>query len=169
MKLPYKEEDVNHLFNIIGQAVWHLQHLEKVLTTFNSLKILQKQRENGKNINETDANSILKKQQRLTLGPLIKAAKKEQTIPKKLIDRFDSFLDERNWVIHKCVINEYLSLRNKDDKNRLFGRIEKFIEDAILLRREVHNLLESWYVETGYDLNFVNFIAEQMIKNAETS
>jgi len=59
MNIPYTDEDVNHLFNILGQAVWYLQHLEKVLTTFNAFKILQRKRDKGLNVTKKVAYKVL--------------------------------------------------------------------------------------------------------------
>ena len=112
MNIPYTDDDVNYLFHVLGQAVWYLQHLEKVMTTFNALKILQGKRDKRIKITQKVAQEVLDKQRGQTLGPLIGAAKREKTIPKQLMNRFEEFLTERNWLIHKCVVDEYLSLRN---------------------------------------------------------
>ena len=92
MNIPYTVEDVNCLFNVLGQAVWYLQHLEKVMITFNALKILQRKRDKKVEITQKMAQKVLDKQRRQTLGPLIGTAKREKTIPKKLMNRFDDFL-----------------------------------------------------------------------------
>lgn len=167
MSLPYTEEDVNYLFLLLGKAVWYLQHLEGVMTTFNAFKILQRERDKGIKITKKTAHHILKKQERQTLGPLIKKAKKEKTIPRNLMDRFDNLLDERNWIIHKCVIDENLALRNVKTKNKLFRRIDSFVEESQNLKHEIYNLMKSWYVENGYDMDYAYSLADDMIKNAE--
>lgn len=167
MNTPYTQDDVNHLFHLLGQAVWYLQHLEKVMTTFNAMKILQRKRNKGTKITQEMAQKALDGQRAQTSGPLIAAAKREKTIPGQLISRFDEFLKERNWLIHKCVIEEYLSLRGQDSKDRLYARIEKFVEDAIALRRETYKLTESWYLSTGYDLHYAYSLAEELLKEAE--
>ena len=85
------------------------------------------------------------------------------------MNRFDDFLEERNWLIHKCVVDEYLSLRNVTLKTKLFKRIERFVDESIALRREVHNLMESWYLSSGYNLDYAYSLADQMLKNAGKS
>lgn len=169
MDIPYTDKDVDHLFHILGQAVWYLQHLEKVLTTFNAFKILQRKKDKGIKVTKKVGDKVLEKQRGRgqTLGPLIGTAKREKTIPKNLMNRFDVFLEERNWIIHKCIINEYLSLRNMESEQRLFKRIEAFVDEAIKLRREIHNLMETWYSDSGYDLNYAYSLAEKMLEKAE--
>ena len=82
MNIPYTEEDIDYLFHKLGQAVWHLQHLEKVMTTFNAFKILQRKRDNRIKITEKMAQKALDRQRGKTLGPLIGTAKKEKQFPR---------------------------------------------------------------------------------------
>ncbi|HHT9123145.1 MAG TPA: hypothetical protein ACFYEF_09795 [Candidatus Wunengus sp. YC63] len=168
MNTPYSENDVDLLYRLIGKAVWHLQHLENALTLFAAMKRLQKVRD-SKKISEKEAYEELEKQRKKTLGPLIESAKREAIIPDKLLDRFDKFLDERNWLIHKCVINEFLSLRNSSARSELFSRIDNFSEEATSLRNEIYTLLKTWFQSNGYDINKAHAIAETMLKNATKS
>jgi hypothetical protein len=84
-------------------------------------------------------------------------------------ERFSEFLDERNWVIHRCVLNEYLALRNEDDKKRLFVRIGEFAAEAKLLTKEIHDLFESWFKEQGYSFEEAHKNAERILSDAEKS
>lgn len=169
MKQPYNHTDVTTLYKLIGESVWHLQHLENVLSSYTALKILQRKRDKGSEVTETSAQKSLDGQQKQVLGQLIGSAKEHGTIPEHLHVRFGDFLNERNWVIHKCVINEYLSLRNDKDKNRLFLRIGKFVTEANLLTKEIHDLFESWFKEQGYNLEEAHVNAGRILSNAEKS
>ncbi len=91
MKQPYTESDVNTLYNLLGMSVWQLQHLENILTIFTTLVILHKKREKGIKITEKVQEQSLRKQQKLTLGPLISSAKNQKTIPEELYNRFEKF------------------------------------------------------------------------------
>lgn len=166
MNTPYSENDVDMLYRLIGQGVWLLQHLENVLSLFVALKRLQKGRDSKKIIEKEACEEELEKQRKKTLGTLIESAKCEAIIPNKLLDRFDKFLVERNWLIHKCVINEFLSLRNSSDRNKLFSRIDNFSEEAKSLRNEISTLFELWYQSNGYDINTAHAVADTMLKNA---
>ncbi len=167
MSRPYSETDVQTLYNLLGKGVWNLQHLEFTVTAFTALKILQRKREKGTKITKSVSERVLEKQRSLTLGPLIGSAKREATIPRKLLKRFEDFLEERNWLIHKCVINEFLSLCNESKKQALFERISSFVDEAIALKKEVHALMESWYRDAGYNLGYAYQLAEQSIREAE--
>ena len=169
MKQPYTENDVNTLYTLLGMSVWQLQHLENILTTFTTLVILHKKREKGIKITEKDIEKSLQKQQKLTLAPLISSSKNQKTIPEELYNRFEKFLIERNWVIHKCVISEYLSLRNEKNKEKLFKRINNFANEAKYLTKEIHILHKSWFEKCGYDLNAAHINAENILKEVEKS
>ena len=167
MNTSYTETDVGELYSLLGESIWNLQHLEIAVTTFTAMKILQRKRDKGTEITEDVGERVLNKQRRQTLGPLINAAKRERIIPNDLIERFDLFLKERNWLIHKCVVNEYLSLRNKKNKEDLFSRILVFSTEAQSLKKEIYKLLERWYEQKGYDLEHAYKLAEKLISNAE--
>ena len=169
MNTPYSKEDVDNLYRFLGESIWHLQHLEKSLTTFTAMKKLQKLRENGNNFSEEDAHLELKSQQKKTLGPLIKSAKDEEIIDENLIIRFDKFLIERNWIVHKCVINEFLALRNIKAQESSFTRIKNFSQEAINLNNKTCELLNKWFQEKGYDLEKAQVIARNLLENAEKS
>ena len=167
MSAPYTQEHVDQLYRLIGKAVWHLQHLENIVASFTAFKVLQAKREKGKRLRTTDVERALAKQKRQTLGPLIGNAKAHKTIPPHLAKRFEALLEERNWLIHNCVTDEFLSLRNTAERQRLFQRIDGFSEEAIALQGEMHGFFEKWYTELGYDLDRSYVLAKTMLKNAE--
>jgi hypothetical protein len=160
-------EDVTELYKSIGEAIWMLQHLEYAMTHFNAYSILQKQRDKGQKIGEKEAFFVLEKQRKLTLGPLIKAAKSLQILPLTLEAKFDRFLRERNWLIHRCVIDEYLSLENVSSKKALFKRIGKFTTDCIVLKKEVLNMMEGWHQDSGYSVEKAYEEAEKLIEKSK--
>lgn len=167
MTTPYTQENVDHLYRLIGKAVWHLQHLENVVASFTAFKILQTQRDKGKRLLQSDVESVLGKQRGQTLGPLIGTAKANKTIPKRLIDRFDVLLKDRNWLIHRCGTEEFLSLRNDRERQRLYQRLDDFSEETIELHEEIHSLFEGWFTELGYNLEESYTLAEDMLHKAE--
>lgn len=165
--MTYTVDDVNKLYQSIGEAVWNLQHLENVMTTYNALKILQNKRENNITFTDEEAYNTLNNQRKLTLGPLISSAKQHQMLPKDLEKRFDKFLTERNWLIHKCVISDYLSLQNAKSKSNLFSRISNFVEETISLKIELNNQMQKWFVDKGYNLNLAYTLAEEIIEKSK--
>ncbi len=169
MKQPYNHTDVTILYKLIGESVWHLQHLENVLSSYTTLSILQRKRDKGSKVTESGAFKSLNGQQKQVLGQLIGSAKDHGVIPENMYSRFSDFLDERNWLIHKCVVNEYLTLRNENEKKLLFSRIGEFAAEAKLLTNEMHGHLEAWFKEHGYSIEEAYENAERILSDAEKS
>ena len=162
-------ENVTELYRSIGEVIWMLQHLEYAMTHFNALSILKKRREKGQKVGEKEGFAALEKQRKLTLGPLIKAAKSEQTLPLTLEAKFDSFLGERNWLIHRCVRDEYFSLENETAKQKLFERIATFTTDGIVLKKEVFSMMERWFQNAGYSVEEAYEKAGILIEKAKNN
>lgn len=169
MNRPYTTSDVDELYRLIGEAVWHLQHLENIVASFTAYKLLQTKREKGVAITEGKVTKALQGQKGQTLGPLIGTAKTKDTIPTELVVRFERILEERNWLIHQCVSTEYLSLRNNAGKNHLFSRLRATSEEAIALQGEIHGRFEKWFTDLGYNLDLVYRHAEKQLKEAQRS
>lgn len=163
--MTYSNEDISHLYLSIGEAIWHLQHLEMLMTTFNTLKILQSKRKNKISITDEQAYDVREKQRKLTLGTLISSAKENHILSKELEIRFERFLIERNWLIHKCVISDYLSLRNNETKEALFSRIMFFIEEALSLKEELYKKMEQWFIENNYSIEQAYNLSNEILRN----
>ncbi len=166
---PYNEDDVSELYRLIGRGVWHLQHLENVLASFILLKKLQKDKKSGTKISQSVLEAAQAKEREKTLGPLISSGKSEKCFPNELSEKFDSYLVERHWLIHKCVIEEFLALRNVNAKLALFTRIDNFANTSIHLQNELSSLFETWFTENGYNIDRAYAIADQNMANAERS
>ena len=81
MDIPYTQEDVNHLFHLLGRAIWSLQHLEKAVTTFNAMKKLQRKRDKGTKITQEMAKDALARERAQTLKERIMGSVDPVVIP----------------------------------------------------------------------------------------
>ena len=75
-------EDSNRLLTLLGQAVWHTQHLELVMTQYNSLMTLQDRKKCGEVISENDVNKALAVNKAKPLKTMISKAKEQGSLPK---------------------------------------------------------------------------------------
>jgi len=167
--MAYTYDDVEQLYNLLGQSVWQLQHLENVMATFTAMRLIQLRRNEKIDVSVENANDIVNKQRKLTLGPLIDMAVKENVVPFDLTKRLENFLGERNWLIHRCVHQEFLSMRNDSARLRLFDRISSFVNEAILIRKGIMDLGHGWLCDMGYDQEEASSLAEKMLAEAESS
>jgi uncharacterized protein YutE (UPF0331/DUF86 family) len=81
------------LYTILGESLCAVQILEDALS--HSI-VLKKTEPDQKN----EADNLLKKQRKYTLGLAINAIKKESLFPKALGFELSNLLTERNWLIH---------------------------------------------------------------------
>lgn len=139
------------------------------MASFIALKILQQKRETKNNykVNEEELKKVHDQQKGLTLGPMIERARKQKNIPKQLEARFQTFLKERNWLVHNCVPENYLALSSGELKKNLFNRLDAFINEAIDLRNEVYSQFEEWFGSKGYDVQAAHEKALEIIEKAK--
>lgn len=86
------------LYARMGEAVCKIQILEQALSHSITVKL-------NPDVNESDANVFLSKQQSLTLGTVVKLASKEGAYSYKLQKALEELLAERNWLVHKAMLD----------------------------------------------------------------
>ena len=95
-------EELDHFYRRIGAALWHIQYLEDVLVSFLVAVQVDQRRLSGNTTTETDAEALLARKCRVTLGPLIQECIDQKIIPPSLEGRFEVFKEPRQgnlWVI----------------------------------------------------------------------
>ncbi|RAJ17172.1 hypothetical protein [Olleya aquimaris] len=142
------------LYTCLGEALCAVQILEDALS---HAIVLKKTEPNQKDI----ANTILKKQQKYTLGKAIFLAKKESLLPEPLIKEMIKIRDERNWLIHESVIE------NKEDykSNNFFKRLSEKSKFIVLKANKLQVTIEldliRYSEKKGIDTsNIRNFICK---------
>lgn len=143
-------EEVAILFNLVGQSVWYLQHLEDALSTSIAMKRDIKMRGS---VSEAKMHEILRKHRRRTLGDSVNVAKKAKIYAENIQNRLDDFLKERNWLIHRLIHENGDDMNLNDKREKLFLRVEMFVDEAKNLQKEI-----------GEDL--INFAASQGVSPA---
>lgn len=122
--MSYTIEESQRIFNLLGQVVWYTQHLELVMTQYNSLLTLQSETEFGGRISETDIRKIFTSHKKMTLEELLPETKEHGVIPEEMEARFDFFLAGRNWILHDSVCDKILSFKDDKSKKHFYGSIE---------------------------------------------
>lgn len=165
--MPYTVDDVQRLFNLLGQAVWYTQHLELVITQYNSLMTLQQGQEPDKRISEDHVKKTLSTKKTQTLEPLFISMKAQGSLPDRLEDRFKIFLKTRSWILHDCVYDNHLSFKEPKSQQFFFGLLEEYIKEAKALKAEIFKEMEAWLKANGYDLARVYPLAGDLPKDME--
>jgi hypothetical protein len=126
----YNQRVAMTLYTYLGKAVWTIQHLEDAL---NKAIIIKNPEANTK----IKADEILKSYRRLPLGRAIEKAEKEKTFGDVLQKRLQSFLQERNWLIHHCMHESADDIGFIVEPEKLFGRIETISLTANSLKEAI--------------------------------
>jgi hypothetical protein len=145
-KKPASKDEID-LFCFMGEALCKTQILEQALSHSITLKM-------NSEVSRTEADEKLTKTQTYTLGKAIKLAEKENLLPLSLQANLYSFLDQRNWLVHKAMFEG-----RKDSHiavtNLLFGRIKGISTAAENLQSEIELDLIKFCKSKGRDMSKV--------------
>jgi hypothetical protein len=152
------EEELHNLFNLIGEAIWHAQHVEQALHTFVTLKKDIKVRGS---VTPAVGEQLFEKNQRKPLGKSLKTSREAGVLTQSLQDRVEAFKEERNWLIHWSVPSNGADLYLDTTRLALMERIKRLSIEA----RTIHGLIaeeiedfvcsqgvsKKWILETAMD------------------
>jgi hypothetical protein len=85
------------LYARMGEAVCKIQILEQALSHSITVKL-------NPDVNESDANVFLSKQQSYTFGKVVKLAAIEGVYTGRLQKALEELLAERNWLVHHAML-----------------------------------------------------------------
>lgn len=150
-KKPANRDEIN-LYCLIGEALCMVQHLEDALSHSITLK---KEVKKPYSMPLKKANELLEKYRFYTLGQAINLAKKEIIYPESLLQDLGIFLSERNWLVHKCMLQNRDDMYSGTDKHKLFHRIKNVTEKARILLQSVEMDLMDFSLLNGFDMSGV--------------
>src|SRR5882762_1672526 len=80
----------------VGDALWHVQELETTVATYLVLVHgFQSQ------VAQEEAETLLEKSKKKTLGQLVHGLKGTDDVPTELTARLSTFVERRNWLAHR--------------------------------------------------------------------
>lgn len=160
MRRQANPEELNALYTLIGASIWQLQNVEDALDTYITLKADVKIRGS---MSPEQAEEILKKHRRNTLGTSLKISKSSCVLSALLQERAERFKEERDWLVHRSVYNNGEDLYVDETRYALMKRIRTFTEEAQTLQRLIASELEEFVVSQGVDREWVAKEAEKRI------
>lgn len=143
------DEEVAVLFHHIGKGVWHLQYVEDHLAVLLAMAIVS---EDPGTRADQDIEDMLSKYRKGTLGSLLKKAREAGVLPSSLEGHLNGFTDERNWLIHRSIDSHGKRLYTEAGMTETFDRLERFIVDAIALRREISDEISRLAASQGLNV-----------------
>lgn len=145
VKIPANQDEIT-LYCFIGEALCKVQIVEQALSHSITLKM---------NPAETKerADEFLKQQQSYTLGKAIKVAIKENLYGLSLQDALNAFLEQRNWLVHKAMLESLNDLKSENKKEELFHKIKSISDKAESIQREIEYDMINFCSSTGKDMS----------------
>lgn len=145
-------KDVMALYILVGEAICKIQILEDAL---NHSIILKNDVKTQHRISRQEADLLLEKNRSLTLGQIIKYVKESELYSVTLLTDLSVFLEERNWLVHKCMPYNIDDFEKGVGKDILFRRINAIAKRAEIIRREVETDLIEYSESKGMDMSRV--------------
>lgn len=133
------------LYCHLGEALLKTQMLEQALSYSITLKM---------NPEETkeQADEFLKKQQRYTLGMAIKVALEKNLFSSTIQDELNSFLEQRNWIVHSVLIGNEEDFNAGNIKEALFQKIKSISDKAEDIKRVIEYDMIDFCSTKGKDM-----------------
>jgi len=147
MRREINQAELSFFYQKIGEAIWHLQHVEDLLISLHFIKFYAK-KPNG--ITEEEANKILPKLQKLNLGRLIGTVEKESIISTEFATELREFNETRIWVVHHSMRQDGDSLYTTDGRNEFIYKICKFTDKAIELEKKIESEVLDYSEKNGF-------------------
>jgi len=146
-------DELQVFFMFIGSGIWFLQHVEDALSTYIAVKAEIKER--GRTSAE-NAQILLSKHRKNTLGTSIRFAKEKQVLDPELLAMLEAFKTERDWLVHRSLYENGDDLFLNSDRHILLERLTKFSEDAKKLQGLIAEELEDFVVSKGVSRKWIH-------------
>lgn len=119
-KIPANPDEIT-LYTYIGEALCKIQIVEQALSHSITLKM---------NPAETKekADVFLREYQSYTFGKAIKIAHEKGLYSLSIQDELQSFLKQRNWLVHKVILENQHDLLAENKKEELFYKIKSIAD-----------------------------------------
>ncbi len=88
-------------------------------------------------------------------------------MPDRLENRFKFFLKTRNWILHDCVNDNHLSLKDSKSQKFFFDLLEEYIKESKALKAKIFKEMETWLKANGYDLDRLYPLSGVLLKDNE--
>lgn len=145
IKIPANENEIT-LYCFIGEAIWKIQMVEQALSCSITLKM-------NPAATKEQADKVLKQHQSYTLGTAVNIASKEKLFDSSLQNELYTFLDQRNWLVHKAMAESHHDKNWEDKKKELFHKIKSISDKAESLQRQIEYDMIDFCSSKGKDMS----------------
>ena len=145
IRIPVNTNEIT-FYCFLGEALIKIQMLEQALSYSITIKM---------NPDETreKADEFLKKHQRYTLGQAIKTALEKKLFNSAIQDELNSFLEQRNWLVHSVLIGNEEDFNAGNIKEELFQKIKSITYNAEDIKRVIEYDMIDFCSSKGKDMS----------------
>lgn len=160
-KIPANNIEIN-LYCYLGEALIKTQTVEQALSYSIIIKM---------NPEETKdkADELLKKQQRYTLGQAIRIALEKKLFNTAIQDELNSFLEQRNWLVHSVLIGNEEDFNAGNTKEALFQKIKSISDNAEKIKRIIEYDMIDFCSSKGRDMSKIKELLQLQDKGIRKS
>ncbi|HMU78581.1 MAG TPA: hypothetical protein PK325_04470 [Cyclobacteriaceae bacterium] len=145
MKVPANENEIT-LYCLVGEAIWKIQAVEQALSCSITLKM-------NPAATKEQADKVLKQHQSYTLGMAVNIASREKLYESSLQDELYTFLNLRNWLVHKAMAESHHDKNWENEKEELFGKIKSISDKAESIQHKIEYDMISFCSSKGKDMS----------------
>lgn len=116
------------LYSGMGECLWHIQVLENTLVKYLVVRFKLKPK-----TARAEAHAVLEKTAKKTLGQLLKELREYDSVS----PRFEAFLDERNWLVHRIREENHTDGYDRERSEALLARLRKLCIEAIQINADL--------------------------------
>lgn len=127
-----------------------IQHLEGALSVAITLK---RDIRYPSRITKKEADNFLKKYRLITLGRAINLAKQSTNYSETLYNDLEELLKERNWLVHKLMIDHLDDMNVPQKRENLFQRIKAISNKSNTLQKTIEADLIKFSESVGLDMS----------------
>ena len=124
---PFLMQDVLYR---VGFALWQIQELESTIAHY--LVLVYKLEPD---IAREEAESVLERTRRKTLGQLLGQLKSQGPINTELIERLDRFVEHRNWLAHRSRSESRRQVYQNSRNHEILSRLDWIASEALALMK----------------------------------
>ena len=140
--LPLSADELHEVTAQVGFAVWQIQILEGTVVAY--LVFVHKV---TPTVARREAESMFAKAGKSTLGQLLRQILATKEAPQHLIDALDSFVPERNWLIHHSRHESHADMYSCTRRAALIAKIAAIADNALALMKAFQDATQA-HLET---------------------
>lgn len=144
----------------VGFALWQLQGLEAAAAQYYVLTAQAKFR-----MGSESGQALVDKAQSKTFGSTITQLVKTKYLPDNILERFQTLLAERNWLVHSSRASSRDAFHNDQACQKIIDRLGSVASEAELLLKEVGKHTEEFVKRHGISAEEIEKLTVQTLKN----